>query len=228
MSYQDSCYEKRILRSWQKNASPWCEAIAGSQIESRRLVTDDAVINAITALGGHSLLDIGCGEGWLARVLAKSGYAVTGIDAVEALVAKASQGGGGRFIRLDYGELSPQLPGGCFDVLVANFSLLGRESVEQVVSVAGALLNPGGHFVVQTLYPPGACGDQPYEDGWRTGTWEGFGEAFSDPAPWYFRTIDSWLALLQSCGLELVQQIVPRHPGDLRPMSVIFVARNSA
>lgn len=233
MSYQDSCYEQRILRSWQENAGPWSEAIEGSHIESRRLVTDDAIVAAVTALGGKAVLDIGCGEGWLCRALAARGCAVTGIDAIESLLESARRRGGGRFLRLDYSDLSPPnlallCPDGRFDILVANFSLLGRESVEQVVAAAGALLNPGGYLVVQTLHPPSACGDQAYEDGWRESSWAGFSDAFRDPAPWYFRTIDSWLALLQSGGLEPVQQVVPCHPDDQRPLSIIFVARHCA
>ena len=61
----------------------------------------------------------------------------------------------------------------------------------------------GGALIIQTLHPVVAVGDLPYVDGWRQGSWAGFSEDFSDPAPWYFRTTESWVRLLRKSGLRL-------------------------
>jgi hypothetical protein len=79
-------------------------------------------------------------------------------------------------------------------------------------------------LVVQTLHPVVATGDAPYVDGWRAGSWAGFGAAFSDPAPWYFRTLASWVRLLDASGLRLRELREPVHPATGRPASAIFVA----
>ena len=78
--------------------------------------------------------------------------------------------------------------------------------------------------MIQTLHPLIACGDRPYRDGWREGSWAGFDPAFTDPAPWYFRTLESWTRLLRGHGLRLLEMIEPLHPLSQRPASVIFVA----
>ncbi|MEE1922969.1 hypothetical protein V0R50_11920 [Pseudomonas sp. 148P] len=44
----DDC-EKLILSSWQTNAEPWIAAVREARIESRRLVTDRAMLAAIEA-----------------------------------------------------------------------------------------------------------------------------------------------------------------------------------
>ena len=70
-----------------------------------------------------------------------------------------------------------------------------------------------------------ALGDQPYADGWRKGSWAGFSDAFTDPAPWYFRTLGTWIAVLHDAGLALVEMREPVDPKTGRPASVIFVAK---
>ncbi|RFQ41343.1 class I SAM-dependent methyltransferase, partial [Pseudomonas sp. ATCC 13867] len=54
----------RIRHSWQANADAWTRAVREQRIESRRLVTDAAILSAVAAGPARRLLDIGCGEGW--------------------------------------------------------------------------------------------------------------------------------------------------------------------
>jgi hypothetical protein len=110
------------------------------------------------------------------------------------------------------------------DVAVANFALLGKESVERLLERAPRLLAPRGALIIQTLHPVVACGDLPYRDGWRAGSWAGFSNAFTDPAPWYFRTLESWTRLLVDSGLRVVETREPAHPVTQKPASVIFIA----
>lgn len=67
----------RLRRSWDANAHAWTDAVRNESIESRRLVTNAAIIEAVRSCGGQRVLDLGCGEGWLARALAAHGHAVT-------------------------------------------------------------------------------------------------------------------------------------------------------
>ena len=87
---------------------------------------------------------------------------------------------------------------------MCNFSLLGKESVDSLIAALPFYLDDTGYLIIQTLHPVAACGDNPYQDGWREGSWLGFSNDFSDPAPWYFRTVDSWSALLKAArGADL-------------------------
>jgi hypothetical protein len=79
-------------------------------------------------------------------------------------------------------------------------------------------------LVIQTLHPVIAAGESPYADGWRQGSWTGFSDDFSDPAPWYFRTMESWVRLLRDSGFVLRELREPVHPISGKPASVIFVA----
>lgn len=216
--------DKKIIRSWEVNAEPWIRAIDSASIVSRKLVTDAAIVDSVLELQPRSLLDIGCGEGWLARALAARGIEVLGVDVVPALIESAQRraGAGERYRLLSYEALAAGELGEHFDLLVCNFSLLGEESVHGLFARAQALLNPGGHLVVQTLHPLMACGDAPYRDGWRAGSWAGFSEDFSDPAPWYFRTLESWLQLFREAGLGLAGLKEPLHPHTGQPASLVM------
>ena len=214
--------EQAILSAWQSNATPWTRAIRERQIASRVQVTDRAVVEAVLVCNPRTVLDIGCGEGWLVRALTGQGIDSRGIDAVPALIDQARQAGGGRFDVMDYRTVAAGGLKSTFDTVVINFALLGGDSVAALIAAIPKLLNPGGTLVIQTLHPLIACGDQPYSDGWREGSWVGFDDSFTDPAPWYFRTLGSWLALLTESGLGKIGMQEPLHPDSGKPVSVIF------
>ena len=220
----DSPNDAKIIQSWRKNVAPWVSAVREGRIESRRQSTDAAIVEAVIERAPVSVLDVGCGEGWLARALSARGVQVMGIDAGPELVEAARPVGGGDFQVISYEELTAGKFRASVDVAVCNFSLLGKESTEGVMRAVPALLNPGGAFIVQTLHPVGACGELPYRDGWRAGSWTGFGPEFTDPAPWYFRTLESWAALFADCGFRLLERREPLNPETGRPASVIFIS----
>jgi 2-polyprenyl-3-methyl-5-hydroxy-6-metoxy-1,4-benzoquinol methylase len=86
-------HETRLARSWEANADAWTAAVREGAIASRGAGTDAAIVAACAAalpsLDGAAVLDVGCGEGWLARTLAAHGARVLGIDASAPLVDAA-------------------------------------------------------------------------------------------------------------------------------------------
>ena len=220
----DPLSDARIVDAWHKNASPWTRAVRENEIESRTTVTNQAIIDAVMSREPNTVLDIGCGEGWLVRALANHGVRATGVDVVPALVEQASRSGGGDFRVASYEQIAAGELDITADVVVANFALIGKESVEGVIRRSPDLLTSGGAMVIQTLHPLAASGDLPYEDGWRHGSWAGFSGEFSDPAPWYFRTMESWKKLLLDAGFDALEVREPLYPTTGEPASVIFIA----
>jgi 2-polyprenyl-3-methyl-5-hydroxy-6-metoxy-1,4-benzoquinol methylase len=214
-----------IIRAWNRNANAWTAAVRAGAIESRGLATDAAIIAAVLSRSSGRALDIGCGEGWLARALNARGVEVVGVDAVPDLIEAAQKSGGGDFRVMSYEDIAEGKLDLSVDAIVCNFSLLGKESVDGLVAIASTLLNPEGSFIVQTLHPLIACGALPYRDGWRDGSWAGIEGAFADPAPWYFRTIESWTRLFAESGFRSTEMREPVHPQTQKPASIIFIAR---
>jgi len=220
--------DKNITESWLQNAKPWVTAVRSNEIESRSLITNKAIIDTILGKAPKTVLDIGCGEGWLARELYKSDVSTLGIDVVPELVEAASREGSGIFRLLSYEELTQYSVKEKFDVIVCNFSLLGHKSVIKIFKTIPYMLNDHGYFIIQTIHPIAGCGDFKYEDGWRKGSWGGFSDNFTNPPPWYFRTLETWKALFQFNGFELSEIFEPLNPKTKNPASVIFVGELSA
>jgi len=162
--------DAKIIESWKKNAEPWTRAIRAQAIASRRLVTDRAIVDAVMATTPESALDLGCGEGWLARTLLAQGIQVLGVDVVPELVVRAREASpGGDFRVASYEEIARGALETRFDTIVANFALIGAEAVDDLIAATPGLLNAGGSLVIQTLHPAFNAGDR-YETGWRTGS----------------------------------------------------------
>lgn len=217
--------DQKIIDSWQKNAAPWTTAVRENHIESRRLITNQAIVDTVLAVAPKTVLDIGCGEGWLVRELVKHAIHVLGVDVVAELVEQAQQTGGGRFEVISYEELAAGKLTERFDAAVCNFSLLGKESVDKLFIIMPALLHTNGYFVIQTMHPVMSCGDHAYQDGWREGSWQGFSNDFTDPAPWYFRTIETWVTMFRVNHFQLTEIREPVNPYTSKPASIVLVGR---
>ena len=212
-----------VLDAWSRNVDPWTTAVRGGEIETRTLVTNAAIVDAVRSLDPATGIDLGCGEGWLVRAL--PGVAMVGVDAIAALVEKAKAAGGGDFCVLSFEQIAQGRLALAVDVAVCNFSLIGNEAVDGLLRAAPTYLREGGSLVVQTVHPLMACGDAPYVDGWRAGNWAGFSSDFADAPPWYFRTVGSWIALLAKHGLRLAAMREPVHPRTGKPVSLILIAQ---
>jgi len=155
--------DARVIESWRKNTTAWTRAVRERQIDSRRQATDQAIIDAVMSYAPHSLLDIGCGEGWLIRALAGGGMRLIGVDAVPAMIDSARAGGGGEFHLGSYQDLADGNLKFLTDIAVCNFSLIGKESVDAIFAAVPSLLTAQGVFIVQTLHPMSACGALDYK-----------------------------------------------------------------
>lgn len=219
---------EQLTLSWRANAQAWTQAVRGRQIESRRLVTDTAILQSTLARTPKRVLDVGCGEGWLCRALAEQGIEAVGVDASEPLIEAARGAGGGAYHVLSYAQLgSAQERLGRFDAIVCNFALM-EEDLHPLLVALRSLLRPAGVLLIQTVHACGAGGDGPYRDGWRTETFAGFGAGFTEPMPWFYRTPESWATSLRSAGWRIEELAEPVHPQTGLSASLLIVASHAA
>jgi ubiquinone/menaquinone biosynthesis C-methylase UbiE len=98
------------------------------------------------------VLEIGCGEGRVARDLAARGYAVTAIDASPTLVAHAAERDPAGTYLVASAEDLP-FPDGGFPLVVAYNSLMDVEALPRAVAEAARVLAPGGRLCVCVTHP---------------------------------------------------------------------------
>lgn len=221
--------DARLRDSWDANATAWTLAVRDQRIPSRRAGTDAAIVAAIeSACASRAplrVLDVGCGEGWLARAIANPSRDVLGIDGSVGLIAQASAlpMPGVRYDAVSYEAIiaDAKAAAGPWDVIVCNFALLG-DPLSPLLAALARRLTPDGSLLIQTVHPWMAMGDGPYMCGWREEHFQGFGVTFPDAMPWYFRTLASWQQELDDAGLLIRELNEPLHPDTRRPLSLLL------
>lgn len=141
----------------------------------------DHYIAIVEELGARSVIDVGCGTGVLAILLAGRGHTVTGVDPAGAMLEVARRKAGAEDVRWVHGT-AEALPGLAqpADVAVmtgnvAQVFLTDEEWLGTLRAVSEVLV-PGGHLVFETRIPERRA----WEDwaGWGSSVYqvEGVGE----------------------------------------------------
>ena len=139
----------------------------GMDAETHRHFTDFANMASVLALpAGASILDVGCGSGWLSEYFARLGYEVTGIDISDELIAMSRE----RVERVPY-DVDHETPLRCrfltqdietaplgetFDAVICYDSLHHFEDEREVFRHLAAMLDVGGLLFILEGHKPSA------------------------------------------------------------------------
>lgn len=101
---------------------------------------------------GRRALDIGCGEGRVARDLTKRGHRVVALDASPTLIRHAAEADPtGWYLVADAARVP--FPDSSFDVAVAYNSLIDVDDMPGAVREAARVLEPGGRICICVTHP---------------------------------------------------------------------------
>jgi SAM-dependent methyltransferase len=158
--------ERSVAASWEAHAGWWQEHFTdGADAE----YTEQILPLAATHLAGATdVLDVGTGEGQVARVAAGSGAGrVVGVDPVRAQLTLARErnagpagpgGGPGdeamvgpRYARAEAAALP--FAAGAFDAVVACLVFEHIDDVDEALAEVGRVLRPGGRFLFFLNHP---------------------------------------------------------------------------
>jgi 2-polyprenyl-3-methyl-5-hydroxy-6-metoxy-1,4-benzoquinol methylase len=111
------------------------------------------ILHICKELGARRVLDLGCGNGALARALSRAGFQVTACDVDRRGIEIASQVPSGvKFLQLGAYDDPSELNESDFDVVVCAEVIEHLYIPRQVPRCARAVLKPEGHLVVSTPY----------------------------------------------------------------------------
>ncbi len=137
--------------AWEQEAhnwAAWARTASHDAFDQFR----DAFFGEIVPPPSRATLEIGCGEGRVARELRDRGHRVTAIDASPTLLGLAREADpDGDYVLADAAELP--FAGGAFDVVVAHNSLMDFDDVPRSVAEAARVLEPGGTFAISVVHP---------------------------------------------------------------------------
>jgi len=107
---------------------------------------------------GELTVDVGCGEGRLARTLTELGHRVVGVDASPTLAMLTATHGTPVAAMVGDAAALP-LPDSVADQAIAFMSLLDVDDLDAAVHELGRVLRPGGILCIATLHPMSTVGD---------------------------------------------------------------------
>jgi SAM-dependent methyltransferase len=197
-----------------------------------RVVGDDvtdpataALLHLVPTAHGARVLDLACGQGRVARELARRGARVMGIDVSSRLLRLARQTErrapiGITYLKADAAR-ADVLAGETFEGVVCNFGLSDIDDLDGVLATAARVLPNGGWLVFSILHPcfPGWDDDAPsswppdrgyYTEGW----WLAANTGFRGKVGATHRMLATYLNAMASHGFHLERAEEPE-PGEV-------------
>lgn len=152
---------------WDAAAEQWAGRIRGGE-PNREVILNEAHLALLGDVRDLDVLDLGCGEGHFARVLAQRGARVTAVDVAPTMIRMAQEMEdasplGIRYLVRDAGRLEG-LADGEFDIVVAYMSFMDIEEYRGAIEEAARVVRPGRRFMFSLVHP---CFDELPPLGWE-------------------------------------------------------------
>ncbi len=151
-----------VQANWNTNATRWDAGYDVDGDRNRRYQSDEPMLALLGEVRGLSVLDVGSGNGYLCRKLARAGACLTGVELSDVFVAISRRREAAEPLGVTYLQASVAapdlLPGAVFDKAVSNYVLMDVQEVAAAVRNVHRLLRPGGVFVAVISHPCFACG----------------------------------------------------------------------
>jgi len=150
--------EDDVAERWNINADDWNATYTEEGDPRRRsLVGIDKICQLLDGVSNKHILDAGCGNGYLCRLLSKRGASVMGVDISKRLIHIAQEQERGQQRNIQYMCASITnlqfIPSGDFDGVVCNTVLVNIPDQNLAITEMARLLKPGAHLVLVLIHP---------------------------------------------------------------------------
>ncbi len=160
------------MTAWEDMAA-WYDEKQGDEGDLwHRSLIDPPLLRLLGPAAGLRVLDLACGNGYLARRFARMGARVTGVDASAPIIALARRREATAPLGIIYHVADTarldMLADAEFDAVVCNMALMDIEDAAGAIREAGRVLRAGGRLLATLTHP---CFDVP---GASAGWWNGW------------------------------------------------------
>lgn len=205
----------RTVGDYDAYAEEYAASVArreqGGVVEGDDLGILPRLLDLLGDVAGCRVLDAGCGEGYLARVLAARGAHVTGIDLSPRLIALARARDPEGTIDYRVGNLSRPLPNdvGQFNAVASYLVLNDIKDYRGFAATLAAVLVPGGSLVMALNSPYGAVIRKRVANYFDSGAVSPYVGLWAEGIKTYYhhRTLEEYLDGFLVTGLQLTKLV---------------------
>jgi SAM-dependent methyltransferase len=148
----------RSLRdAWESHADDWTAWARRPGHDTYWLFHREEFL-ALVPQPGDLTLDVGCGEGRVARDLARLGHRVVAMDVAPTMARRTAEGAGGLAGILCADATRLPMPNAVADLVVAFMALHDMDDMAGAVREIGRVLRPGGRLCFAVVHPLNAAG----------------------------------------------------------------------
>lgn len=139
--------------TWNRLAADW-QIQVGDQGDRNRLLNSDPVLWQFAGdVAGLTVLDAGCGTGYLSRQLQQHGANVIGVDLSEKMLELARSQSPELDYRIDSATELASITSDSIDLIVSNYVLMDVPDLEAAVLAFHRVLRPDGTAVLVFSHP---------------------------------------------------------------------------
>jgi SAM-dependent methyltransferase len=152
----------RLRDAWERNALAWAQWARAPMHDSYWRFHRDQFLTLLSP-PRRLALDLGCGEGRLARDLKRRGYRVVGVDSSPTLTRLAREADPAIEVYVTDAAALP-FAAGTFDLVVAFMSLHDVTDLPEAVREVARVLERGGRLCLAIVHPLNSAGKFESED----------------------------------------------------------------
>lgn len=209
-------WESEKKKEWRKNTNFWIKIIRENLDPYRLKVTNKAILDSLKQEKNLRILDVGCGEGYLCRTMAKLGHQVFGIDSCQKLIKAAKdlerkkplgiKYFAGDFRKTNFSSLY-------FDVIISHQTINEIENPEKVFQEFSRILKRGGGLILLFLHPCFEIDPKMYFQRIKIKKSYYLVSGIKSPSPYFYLhlPLSEWIELLRKSGF-LIKRIEEPHP----------------
>lgn len=224
--------DSEALRAWDNVAQDWDRFVETGADYHRWELHGPALLRAVGNVHGLKVLDVGCGQGWFSRQLARSGAHVVGIDWSSKMIRWAKDHEeqrplGINYLRCDASRMESRFAPRSFDLATSCMALMDMPRIDKVLGSVSHVLRPGGRFVFSISHPVNSAPkshwlrrrvghhgpwllDGYFDEGPNDILWKLRGSEHIMRAPHWHRTLAGWFQVIGNSSLVVTRLWEPR------------------